>query len=83
MATSEGGRGETNHTDEPTGNLDTRAGDRVLELMRAANAATGAAFLIVTHDDSIARRCDRIVHLVDGRVESDSAEAGKSAAGPG
>jgi lipoprotein-releasing system ATP-binding protein len=69
--------------DEPTGNLDTRAGDRVLELMRAANAATGAAFLIVTHDDSIARRCDRIVHLVDGRVESDSAEAGKSAAGPG
>jgi lipoprotein-releasing system ATP-binding protein len=57
--------------DEPTGNLDTKAGERVFELLRRANQEDGTGFLIVTHDEDIARRCDRIVRLVDGRVVED------------
>jgi len=61
--------------DEPTGNLDTHTSERVIELMRAANEARGAAFLIVTHEESIAEGCDRVIHMVDGRVESDTRAA--------
>jgi len=57
--------------DEPTGNLDTESGDRTFELLREFNRNRGMAFLIVTHDPDIAHRCDRIVHLVDGRIDSD------------
>ncbi|MEJ2679373.1 MAG: ABC transporter ATP-binding protein [Gemmatimonadota bacterium] len=58
--------------DEPTGNLDTEAGRQVLGLMRSFNERRGTAFLIVTHDDHIAARCHRVVHMVDGRVDSDT-----------
>jgi lipoprotein-releasing system ATP-binding protein len=58
--------------DEPTGNLDTHTSERVVELMRSANESRGAAFLIVTHEEDIAEECDRVIHLVDGRVESDT-----------
>jgi lipoprotein-releasing system ATP-binding protein len=54
--------------DEPTGNLDTRSADAVLELMREINRERGTTFLMVTHNDSLAERCDRIVRVVDGRV---------------
>jgi lipoprotein-releasing system ATP-binding protein len=57
--------------DEPTGNLDTRTGEQVFRLLRRFNEIRGMAFLIVTHDPRIARRCDRIVHLVDGKIRSD------------
>lgn len=57
--------------DEPTGNLDTESGEQVFQLLREINARYRTAFVIVTHDDRLAVRCDRIVHLVDGRVESD------------
>ncbi len=63
--------------DEPTGNLDTEAGRQVLRLMRSFNERRGTAFLIVTHDDHIASRCDRVVHMVDGRVDSDTRNAGR------
>ena len=59
--------------DEPTGNLDTESGAEVFRLLRDVNERDGTAFVIVTHDERLAARCDRIVHLVDGRVESDSA----------
>jgi lipoprotein-releasing system ATP-binding protein len=52
--------------DEPTGNLDRRNGERVLELMLELNREAGAALIIVTHDPAIARRMDRIVTLQDG-----------------
>lgn len=55
-------------TDEPTGNLDSESGDLVFKLLRRMNQALGIAFLIVTHDERIALRCDRIVHMVDGRI---------------
>jgi lipoprotein-releasing system ATP-binding protein len=52
--------------DEPTGNLDRRNGERVLELMLELNREAGAALIIVTHDPGIAGRMDRIVTLQDG-----------------
>ena len=58
--------------DEPTGNLDTESGDQVFRLLRTFNERYGTAFVIVTHDERRAARCDRIVHLIDGLVASDS-----------
>ena len=61
--------------DEPTGNLDTESGEQVFRLLRRFNRTRGTAFLVVTHDERIARRCDRVVHMVDGRIVSDSPPA--------
>jgi lipoprotein-releasing system ATP-binding protein len=58
--------------DEPTGNLDTQAGEQVMRLLRTFNERRGTAFLIVTHDEHIAEHCDRVIHMVDGRVDSDT-----------
>ena len=71
--------------DEPTGNLDTESGDRVLEVLREVNRESATAFLVVTHDQGIADRCDRIVHMIDGLVDSDVVtESGKTkGGGPG
>ena len=55
--------------DEPTGNLDSESGAQVFRLLREFNARYGTAFVVVTHDDRLAEQCDRIVHLVDGRVD--------------
>lgn len=55
--------------DEPTGNLDTMTGNRILELFRELNESTGVTFILVTHDHEIARRADRIVTLRDGHIE--------------
>jgi lipoprotein-releasing system ATP-binding protein len=57
--------------DEPSGNLDTENADAVFDLMRDVNETNGTTFLIVTHDPRLARRCDRIVELVDGQIVSD------------
>jgi lipoprotein-releasing system ATP-binding protein len=54
--------------DEPTGNLDTTSADSVFELMRQINRERGTTFLLVTHNDDLARRCDRIVQVVDGSM---------------
>jgi lipoprotein-releasing system ATP-binding protein len=54
--------------DEPTGNLDTRSADGVFALMREVSASRATAFLFVTHNMALARRCDRIIELVDGRI---------------
>jgi lipoprotein-releasing system ATP-binding protein len=58
--------------DEPSGNLDTANADAVFDLLRAVNESVGTTFLIVTHDPRLARRCDRIVELVDGHIVSDA-----------
>jgi lipoprotein-releasing system ATP-binding protein len=57
--------------DEPSGNLDTKTADAIFEVLRGINEANGTTFLIVTHDPRLARRCDRIIELVDGRLVSD------------
>jgi lipoprotein-releasing system ATP-binding protein len=56
--------------DEPTGNLDTKAADSVFELMREVNRVSGTSFLLVTHNLELARRCDRIIEVVDGRIRA-------------
>lgn len=59
--------------DEPTGNLDTKSADNVFDLLRHVNQTSGTSFLIVTHDPRLAQRCDRIIELVDGRIDTDRA----------
>jgi putative ABC transport system ATP-binding protein len=54
--------------DEPTGNLDSRAGGQILRLMRDLNQDEGVTIVMVTHDPSAAAIADRIVFLRDGRV---------------
>ena len=54
--------------DEPTGNLDTRSAQQIFELLLEFNRETGAACLIVTHDVSLAARCQRSIEIVDGRI---------------
>ena len=54
--------------DEPTGNLDTKSADAIFELMRRVNRESGTSFLLVTHNLDLARRCDRIIQVIDGRI---------------
>jgi lipoprotein-releasing system ATP-binding protein len=57
--------------DEPTGNLDTASSDEVFALLRRMHTELNISFVIVTHDPRLAARCDRIIELVDGRIERD------------
>jgi putative ABC transport system ATP-binding protein len=54
--------------DEPTGNLDAATGERIMELLFGLNAETGATLVLVTHDQALAARCGRVIHLDAGRV---------------
>jgi lipoprotein-releasing system ATP-binding protein len=56
--------------DEPTGNLDTKAADAVFELLGKANRERGMAILFVTHNPALAQRCDRIIQVVDGLIQT-------------
>lgn len=56
--------------DEPTGNLDSATGDAIEKLLFGYCKQTGATLIIVTHDVDIARKCDMIIHIKDGRIES-------------
>ena len=54
--------------DEPTGNLDTKTGHHVIELLLAINQQRGATLVVVTHDPEIASMADARVYLRDGQV---------------
>ncbi len=54
--------------DEPTGNLDAATGAAIIELLFARQRESGATLLIITHDPSLAARCDRTVEMRDGRI---------------
>jgi len=56
--------------DEPTGNLDSRSGIEVMEILQNLNAQ-GITVVIVTHDDRVARHAERVVRVFDGRVQSE------------
>jgi ABC-type lipoprotein export system ATPase subunit len=56
--------------DEPTGNLDETTGADVMDLLFSLKERTGATLLLITHDRTLAKRCDRIVSLADGRATS-------------
>ena len=58
--------------DEPTGNLDQKTGQRIIELLFALNREQGATLVLVTHDAELAAYCDRILELDDGRLRSPS-----------
>jgi len=60
--------------DEPTGNLDTKTADDVFELMRQVCRNSKTTFLFVTHNMTFARRCDRVIELVDGCIVADASE---------
>ncbi len=61
--------------DEPTGNLDSRNSAEIMELFRRSNRELKQTILIITHDESIAEQCDRIIVLRDGKIISDEANA--------
>jgi len=54
--------------DEPTGNLDTKTGDAAFELLRRLNRERGLTLIMVTHNEGLARRSDRIIAMLDGRI---------------
>ena len=56
--------------DEPTGNLDTQAGDEIMHLLLTLNKEKGTTLVIVTHDPEIAEQTRRIIHLRDGLIEN-------------
>jgi putative ABC transport system ATP-binding protein len=55
--------------DEPTGNLDTKSGDEIMELLLNLNRESGTTLIIVTHDPEIAEQTQRVIHIRDGVVE--------------
>jgi len=61
--------------DEPTGNLDGKAGREVLTLLRTVSHELGITLVLVTHDMKVAEQADRIITLSDGRIETDSGVA--------
>ncbi|HZX79644.1 MAG TPA: ATP-binding cassette domain-containing protein, partial [Lysobacter sp.] len=61
--------------DEPTGNLDTRTGAAIIELLFELNAQAGTTLVLVTHDDALAARCGRRIRLDAGGLADDSAIA--------
>ena len=58
--------------DEPTGNLDTRTGANIMELMFDLNRSSSTTLILVTHDNNLAERCDRILELDTGRLVRDT-----------
>ncbi|NBC36892.1 ATP-binding cassette domain-containing protein [Novosphingobium sp. FSY-8] len=58
--------------DEPTGNLDAATGQAVIELLLARRAETGATLILITHDEALAQRAQRIIRIADGRIASDT-----------
>ena len=67
--------------DEPTGNLDSKAGDEILEVFHRV-ADGGATIVMVTHNPRIAEQAPRVIQLADGRIVSDSRRAGARKPGP-
>ncbi|MDQ1275729.1 MAG: lipoprotein-releasing system ATP-binding protein [Euryarchaeota archaeon] len=54
--------------DEPTGNLDTKTGDLIYELLRRLNREYNQTFIVVTHNEELAGKADRVVKIVDGKI---------------
>lgn len=57
--------------DEPTGNLDSKSGQEIIELLKLSNKKYGQTLLMITHDENIALQADRIIRIADGEIVSD------------
>jgi putative ABC transport system ATP-binding protein len=57
--------------DEPTGNLDSKAGRNVMEALEGIHHQHGLTIIMVTHDPGIAASADRIIKMLDGRIEGE------------
>jgi putative ABC transport system ATP-binding protein len=60
--------------DEPTGNLDEATGKQIVDMLFTKHAERGMTLVLVTHDASLAHRCDRVVRLRSGRIDAEVAE---------
>ncbi|WP_420607691.1 ABC transporter ATP-binding protein [Novosphingopyxis sp.] len=58
--------------DEPTGNLDRATGAGIVDLLFERRDSAGATLVIITHDESLAERCDRVLEMQDGRIVADN-----------
>lgn len=58
--------------DEPTGNLDSKTSESIYTLLREINKEFKSTFIVITHDDRIAEKADRIIEIKDGRINSDT-----------
>ena len=70
IARAIGGEPQVILADEPTGNLDTTMSSQIMDLLQSINAS-GTTILLVTHNDELAHRANRTVHMVDGRVAAE------------
>ena len=61
--------------DEPTGNLDIKTGAKIIEILFNLNADAGSTLMLVTHDEEIARRCQRVLRLHEGKLIEDEDHA--------
>jgi putative ABC transport system ATP-binding protein len=68
--------------DEPTGNLDETTGGEIVDLLFASQAGRGTTLVLVTHDPLLARRCDRVVRMRSGRIDSEANREAQSAGKP-
>ena len=57
--------------DEPTGQLDSRSGQEVMAILSSLNSDHGITVIIVSHDSAVAHKCQRIIHIKDGEIESE------------
>ena len=62
--------------DEPTGNLDSRTSDEVLQMFRKLNQEDGITIIIVTHDPAVAKHANRIIRITDGVIMDGTSESG-------
>jgi putative ABC transport system ATP-binding protein len=68
--------------DEPTGSLDAESAEAVVKLLLAAQRASGATMVVVTHEPEVARRLDRVVGMLDGRLADQEDRTGDAETGP-
>ena len=66
--------------DEPTGNLDSATGDKIMDLLFRLNQEKGITLIIVTHDQDLANKCSRQIHIKDGKIVSDTKTPAKAKA---
>ena len=57
--------------DEPTGNLDSKTGNEIVDLLKYTNQKFSQTILLITHDEKIALHADRVITIGDGRIVSD------------